>query len=139
MSRPFPPGSAPSKATGLDVSASLKPAGEPAPAEAPGPAPAKLYRPAPVETFGGIGILGVYALVFGAGVVFPSRPFMESLQAAALGERSLAWCEVAGRLVAFLFTYTATNAAVLCCLSAWLGELGRRTRIDGRASLGGVH
>jgi hypothetical protein len=139
MSRQFPSASAPPKAAGLDVAASLKPATDTALADPPTPGPPKLYRPTPVETFGGLGILAVYALVFGVGVIFPSRPFMEALQQAALGERTLPWHEIIGRLVAFLFTYTATNAAVLCCLSAWLGELGRRTRIDGRASLGGVH
>jgi len=139
MSRQFPSASAPPKGAGLDVAASLKPAGEPASDRPPIPGPPKLYRPTPVETFGGLGILVAYAFVFGAGVIFPSRPFLESLQQAALGERTLAWYEVIGRLVAFLFTYTATNAGVLCCLSAWLGELGRRTRIDGRPALGGAH
>jgi len=34
-------------------------------------------------------------------------------------------------LAIYLLTYTDTNVAMLCCIAAWLGELGRRTRIDG--------
>jgi len=138
MTRQLAAAPAPAKPGGLDVAASLKPPAPATDADPPGPVARPLYQPTPVEVFGGLGILGVYALVFGAGVVFPSRPFLEAMQAAALGERELTWYQVVGRLVAFLLTYTATNAAFLCCLSAWLGELGRRTRIDGRPSVGGV-
>ena len=39
----------------------------------------------------------------------------------------------------FVLTYTVSNVAILCCISAWLGELGRRTRIDGAAHAVAFH
>jgi hypothetical protein len=99
----------------------------------------RLYEPKSIEIVGGAITLGLWAVIFAVGIIFPSRPYLESLQGISSGGRELTWYEVLGRLAAFVLTYTATNAAVLCCLTAWLGELGRRTRIDGSPQRGGIH
>jgi hypothetical protein len=101
--------------------------------------PTRLYEPHALEIVAGALALFLWAMIFAVGIIFPSRPYLESLQGIANGGRELTWYEVIGRLLAFVVTYTATNAAVLCCLTAWLGELGRRTRIDGSPQRGGIH
>jgi len=70
----------------------------------------------------------LWAIVFSLGVVFPSENFRQGL----LGQGttgSLSWAPI--NLFLFLLTYTVSNAAILCCLSGLLGELGRRIQIAG--------
>jgi hypothetical protein len=90
------------------------------------------FQPSKWEVSSGLLMLVAWGLVFAVGVIFPSRSYIETLQAAATGNLELSPWQFVGRLLSFLMSYTATNAALLCCLSAWLGELGRRTRIDGQ-------
>jgi hypothetical protein len=124
---------------GTTVSTTLDGVGETAGNTALSPIRPKNYDPTPLEITGGVVTLGLWAVTFAVGIIFPSRPYLESLQGISSGGRDLTWYEVAGRLAAFVITYTATNAAILCCLTAWLGELGRRTRIDGSPQRGGIH
>jgi hypothetical protein len=91
------------------------------------------WRHPPAKWEGGFGILLllVWTVVFSIGVIFPSKTYLTEMRAAATGQAELSGVQMLGRLTAFLLSYTATNAAILTCLAAWLGELGRRTRIDG--------
>jgi hypothetical protein len=77
--------------------------------------------------FGIIALLA-WTFVFAVGVVFPSTPIRDALTGmGVIDSRGM----ILAYLSAFLLTYTVSNVAILCCISAWLGELGRRTRISG--------
>lgn len=81
----------------------------------------------------GCGIIALVAwtFVFAIGVVFPSTPIRNALTSmGVIDSKGM----ILAYLCAFLVTYTVSNVAILCCISAWLGELGRRTRISGAAN-----
>lgn len=125
---PSPPATGPVRGTTtLEAGTALD--GSP-PTEPPPPDEERRREPGALEIAGGVVLLTAWSLVFGIGIVFPSEPIRDALrgEGATLSSwtmlRHLGW---------YLLTYTVSNVAVLCCISAWLGELGRRTRIDGLA------
>lgn len=91
------------------------------------------YEPSLREICGGIASLTAWTLVFTIGMIFPSDPIRTALN--GTGATISNWM-VLPYVLMFLMTYTVSNVAILCCISAWLGELGRRTRIDGAAQGG---
>lgn len=85
-------------------------------------------EPSRGEVASGIGALVAWAMVFSMGVIFPSAFFSRALTE-PLTTKSLLMAPL--NLTLFIMTYTVSNAAVLCLISGWLGELGRRSRITG--------
>lgn len=81
-----------------------------------------------LELCGGIIALIAWTFVFAVGIVFPSTPIRDTLKDMGMIDSKAV---LLAYLCAFLLTYTVSNVAILCCISAWLGELGRRTRIGG--------
>lgn len=91
------------------------------------------YLPTTYEISGGFCLLVLWTFIFAVGIVFPSAPYRNALNGQGT---PLSLALVLPYLGLFLMTYTPSNVAILCCISAWLGELGRRTRIDGSAPVG---
>jgi len=134
ISQPIPPGphQADPSPPVTTITAGTAPA-DAAPSEVPPPSGRARYEPNRVEIAGGVVLLGLWAVVFGIGNVFPSEPYRNAL---AGNGTVISNANVPVYLAIFLMTYTVTNVAVLCCIAAWLGELGRRTRIDGASQEG---
>ncbi|SIO25661.1 hypothetical protein SAMN05444166_3281 [Singulisphaera sp. GP187] len=95
--------------------------------------PRARYEPTTYEIAGGAFSLVLWTFVFAVGIVFPSEPYRNALNGQGA---TLSNAMVLPYLCLFLLTYTPSNVAILCCISAWLGELGLRTRIDGSTSVG---
>jgi hypothetical protein len=80
-------------------------------------------------TLGGFALLSWF-VVFAGGILIPTEPYRELL---AKGNESL---PLLGSAVLVLMFWTVTNVGILCCISAFLGALGRRTRFAVKAQAG---
>jgi uncharacterized membrane protein len=88
----------------------------------PRPTPAPVASNSNAEIFAGIVSICLWFALFVAGTFIGTPPYREILTGEA---------EVGDKLWAFivvLFCYTATNAALLCCLASVLGGIFRRMR-----------
>jgi hypothetical protein len=87
-----------------------------------------IHEPSVFETVAGLAAIVGWTVLFAVGVVLPSEPYRTRLT--NLKDPLAPW-EVLREGFLFIVSYTVTNVAVLCCLAATVGELGRRTRIGG--------
>ena len=76
---------------------------------------------------GGVVIL-LFIILIDIGYVMSSAACLGDLAKVPDGH----WMERTYLLMTFVLSYTASNVALLCCLSAFLGALGERTGIMGR-------
>jgi hypothetical protein len=74
------------------------------------------------EVIAGVIAICIWLAIFAAGILVGSKPYRDTLNSnAPFGEKLSAFIVV-------LFCYTATNAAILCCIASVLGGIFRRMR-----------
>lgn len=105
------------------------PAQTPPPPQAPPPTqPGDPDSPKPIEIVFGLSVMISWLILFGVGIVCSSKTYEEKLGFSSPASWRATWNSV-GSFLAFLLTYTVTNALLLCVLASALGQSGRRDRI----------
>jgi hypothetical protein len=89
-------------------------------------------RPHWLEVLIGATLIVTWLGFFAVGVIFASVTYCNNMNNASLQENV---CVMIGNWVMFLCSYTVTNIGILCCLTACMGEVGRRTGVDGKSRI----
>ncbi len=79
------------------------------------------------EAITSIMAIAAWVILTAAGVAVSTKPYIDLLSSAS-GKATL--LELAGAWFVMITCYTFTNIALLCCLSAVIGAIGRSARVD---------